>query len=42
MAIQAKKAVKHQVKVKIAFIGPSGSGKTFSALRVAKGFGNRT
>lgn len=42
MAIQAKKAVKHQVKVKIAFIGPSGAGKTFSALRVAKGFGNKT
>jgi hypothetical protein len=42
MEIQAKKAVKHQVKVKIAFIGPSGSGKTYSALKVAKGFGNRT
>lgn len=42
MAIQAKKAVKHQVKVKIALIGPSGAGKTFSALRVAKGFGSKT
>lgn len=42
MAIQAKKAVKHQVKVKIAFIGPSGAGKTYSALRVAKGFGSKT
>lgn len=42
MAIQAKKAVKHQVKVKVAFIGPSGAGKTYSALRVANGFGNKT
>lgn len=42
MAIQAKKAVKYQIKVKIALMGPSGSGKTFSALRLAGGFGPKT
>lgn len=41
MAIQAKKAVKYQVKVKIALIGPSGSGKTYSALRLATGMGSK-
>lgn len=39
MAIQAKKAVKYQLKVKIALMGPSGSGKTYSALRLAGGMG---
>lgn len=42
MAIQAKKAVRYQVKVKIALMGPSGSGKTFSALRIAGGLGTKT
>jgi len=42
MAIQAKKAVKYQIKVKIALMGPSGSGKTYSALRLAGGMGPRT
>lgn len=42
MVMQAKKAVKYQLKVKIALMGPSGSGKTYSALRLAAGFGSRT
>jgi len=42
MAIQAKKAVKYQIKVKIALMGPSGSGKTYSALRLAGGCGAKT
>ncbi|CDX01263.1 AAA ATPase [Desulfitobacterium hafniense] len=41
MAIKAKKAVRQQVKLKIALIGPSGSGKTYSALRLATGLGGR-
>lgn len=36
-----KKAVKKQVKLKIAMTGPSGAGKTKSALRLATGFGGR-
>lgn len=36
-----QKAVKKQVKLRIALIGPSGSGKTYSALRFAKYFGGR-
>lgn len=36
-----KKAIKKQVKLKIAMTGPSGSGKTKSALRLATGFGGR-
>jgi len=39
MAFQ--KAVKEQVKLRIALIGPSGSGKTYSALRFAKHLGGR-
>jgi len=39
MQFQAKKAIRKQLKVKIALIGPSGSGKTYSALKLAKGFG---
>ena len=42
MAIQAKKAVKYQINVKIALMGPSGSGKTYSALRLAGGMGKKT
>jgi hypothetical protein len=34
-----KKAVKKQVKLKIALTGVSGSGKTLAALNIAKGFG---
>ncbi len=39
MAFQ--KAVKEQVKLRIALIGPSGGGKTYSALRFAKYLGGR-
>jgi len=42
MAIQAKKAAKYQIKIKIALMGPSGSGKTYSALRLAGGIGTKT
>lgn len=42
MAIQARKAQRFQVKIKMALIGPSGAGKTYSALRVANGIGGRT
>jgi hypothetical protein len=42
MNFQAKKAVRKQLKIKIALIGPSGSGKTYSALKLAKGFGGKT
>lgn len=35
---QARKATKHQVKLKIGIQGPSGSGKTMGALALAKGF----
>lgn len=41
MIFQAKKAIRRQLKVKIALIGPSGSGKTYSALKLAKGFGGK-
>ena len=36
-----QKAVKEQVKLRIALIGPSGGGKTYSALRFAKYLGGR-
>lgn len=36
-----QKAVRTQVKLRVALIGPSGSGKTYSALRLAKGIGGR-
>jgi len=36
-----KKAVRKQVKLKIAISGPAGSGKTYSALRLATGFGGK-
>jgi len=42
MAIQATKAVRKQVKVRVALIGPSGSGKSYTALRIAKGIGGTT
>lgn len=41
MAIEIKKAVKSQVKLKLALTGPSGSGKTYSALALAKGLGDK-
>jgi len=42
MAIQATKATRKKLHLKIALIGPSGSGKTYSALRLAKGIGGKT
>jgi hypothetical protein len=41
MAIQAKKAVRRKLHIKMALIGPSGSGKTYSALRLATGIGGK-
>jgi len=35
------KAERHKAKVRIALCGPSGSGKTYSALRLAKGLGEK-
>jgi len=37
-----QKAVRRQVKLRVALIGPSGSGKTYSALLLCKGMGGRT
>lgn len=42
MAIQAKKAVRTKLHIKLALISPSGGGKTYSALRLCKGIGGRT
>lgn len=36
MVVVAKKAVKHQAKLKACIVGPSGSGKTYTALTFAK------
>jgi len=36
-----KKAVRKQIKLKLAITGPTGSGKSFSALRLAKGLGGK-
>jgi hypothetical protein len=36
-----QRAVKQQKNVSIAISGPSNSGKTYSALRIAKGFGDK-
>lgn len=36
-----KKATKEQAKLRCAIFGASGSGKTYSALRIAKGLGNK-
>lgn len=41
MGIEFKKAVRTQVKLKLAISGPSGSGKTWGALALAKGLGGR-
>src|SRR5262245_29304556 len=35
MALQFKKAVKTEAKLRLALVGPTGSGKTFSALQIA-------
>lgn len=42
MAIQAKKAVRKKLHLKMALISPSGGGKTYSALRLCKGMGGKT
>ena len=39
--MQFKKAVKHERKLRLAFIGPAGSGKTLTALKVASGLGGK-
>lgn len=39
--MQIKKAVRSQVKIKIAITGPTGSGKSYSALRLAFGLGKK-
>ena len=36
-----QKAVRENLKIKIAVIGPSGSGKTYSSLKLAKGIGGK-
>ena len=41
MAVQFKKATRHQAKLRLALIGPAGAGKTYTALRVATGFGGK-
>ena len=40
--IDLKKAVREQIKLRVALIGPSGSGKTYSALRLAAGMAKKT
>lgn len=37
-----QKAVRENIKIKIAVTGPSGSGKTMSSLKLAKGLGGKT
>ena len=39
--ITFQKAVKEQVKLRLAIYGPAGAGKTASALRIAHGIGGR-
>lgn len=39
--IQFQKAVKEQVRLRLAIYGPAGAGKTASALRIAHGIGGR-
>jgi DNA polymerase III delta prime subunit len=41
MALTFAKAVKHERKLRLAFIGPAGSGKTLTALKVASGLGGK-
>jgi hypothetical protein len=36
-----KKAERRRVKLRLALCGPSGSGKTYSALKIAKGIGDK-
>ena len=42
MTLNLKKAVREQLKLRVALIGPSGSGKTYSALRLAMGMQLKT
>jgi hypothetical protein len=42
MQFQISKATRNQIKLRAALIAPSGGGKTFSALRLAKGMGEKT
>jgi len=41
MAIEIRKATKQKVKLRLALVGASGSGKTWSALKIAKGIGDK-
>lgn len=41
MALAFRRASRAQAKLRLALIGPSGSGKTYTALRFAKGLGQR-
>jgi hypothetical protein len=42
LAIQAKKAIRRKLNIKMALISPSGGGKTYSSLRLCKGMGGKT
>jgi hypothetical protein len=42
LKLELKKAVREQLKLRVALIGPSGSGKTYTALRLAKGMEAKT
>jgi hypothetical protein len=37
-----QKAIKRQIKLRLALLGPAGSGKTYSALEIAKHLGGKT
>jgi hypothetical protein len=41
MKMSFKKASKTQSRLRLALVGPSGAGKTFTALRLAKGLGQK-
>lgn len=41
MALQIKKAVKHEAKLRMAIPGPAGSGKTFSGLAIGSNLGGK-
>src|SRR5690349_20378717 len=41
MSIQFRKATKQPSKLRLALHGPAGAGKTFTALRVARGLGDK-
>lgn len=42
MGIEFRKAERKKAKLRLALIAPSGFGKTYSALRIAKGLGEKT